>query len=94
MEKTIDLYSAIAEMRKLTKAGKSFSFSFMSYYRDKQSSQGIVHVARAKLRKATPKEDNQNADIMLNYLNLDGDLPRQCYQPALMHFNGVKIQLN
>jgi len=53
MEKTIDLYSAIAEIRRLTKLDKSFSFSFMSYYRDRQTSQGVVHVLRAKLRAAT-----------------------------------------
>ena len=94
MEKTIDLYSAIAEIRRLTKLDKSFSFSFMSYYRDRQTSQGVVHVLRAKLRAATHEEDNANADIMLNYLELDTNNPRQCYQPALMYFNGTRIQLN
>lgn len=94
MEKTIDLYSAIKEMRRLTKADQSFSFSFMSYYRDKQTSQGIVNVARAKLRKSTHKENNQNTGIMLNYIDLDSKQPRQCYQPAIMYFNGMKVDLN
>jgi len=94
MENTIDLYSAIKEMRRLTKANQSFSFSFMSYYRDKQSTQGIVNVARAKLRKSTNEPDNQNTEIMLNYLDLDTNQPRQFYQPTLMYFNGSKVILN
>lgn len=91
---TIDLYSAIAQMRLLTKENKPFSFSFMSYNRDKQTSEGVVHVARAKLRGETHEENNQFADMMLNYLNIDTNEPRQCWQPAILFFNGIKVELN
>lgn len=81
-------------MRKLTKEGIPFSFSFMSYYRSNQTSSGIVHVPRAKLRKRDRVENNQNAEIMEEYLDLQNNQPREFYHAALMSFNGQKTTLN
>lgn len=92
---TIDLYSAIAEMRKLSAEGKSFSFAFMSYNRDRQSSSGMVFVKRAILRPAAKGDDIANADFKLFYTDLEAEenQNRNCWQPALMYFNQTKIIL-
>lgn len=88
MERVMTIWEAIAEMRKLTAENTSFSLVYMSYDRGRQLSQGVVRVNRAILRPQTHKDDNQNADFMLNYLDKDLNLPRQFYQIALMEFNG------
>jgi len=86
-------YQAIAEMRRLTKLGISFAFKFMSYYRTKQTSSGIVEVRNAKLRKRDKIENNENAEIMEEYLDLDTNQPKEFYHCNLMELNGIKIQL-
>ena len=80
-------------MRALSAEGVPFSFSFMSYSEDRQSSNGIVEVGKAKLRARTSKKDNQNADFMENYLDLDTNEARQFYHPLLMSFNGENLEL-
>lgn len=63
---------------------------YMSYDRSRQKSSGVVRVDRAILRAQTLKDNNSNADHMLNYLDKDMNLPRQFYQITLMEFNGYK----
>ena len=87
------VYEAIKAMRKLTKQGKTFSFAFMSYYRTNQSSSGIVQVPKAKLRKRDLVENNENAEIMEEYLDVDTNQPREFYQASLLFFNGQKLEL-
>lgn len=92
---TIDLYAAIAEMRKLSANGDCFSFAFMSYNRDSQKSDGMVYVKRALLRPAARADDIVNADFKLFYIDLDhpDNQNRNCWQPVLMYFNQTKIEL-
>lgn len=92
---TIDLYTAIAEMRKLSAEGISFSFAFMSYNRDRQNSHGMVYVKSAQLRPAAKGDDIAFADYKLFYTDLeaDGNQNRNCWQPSLMYFNSKKIIL-
>ena len=87
------VYEAIKEMRRLTAAGAFFSFSFMSYSRDRQKSEGIVEVRKAKLRKRGDKKYNQFAEIMEEYLEVDTNQPKHFYHPALLTFNGQKLTL-
>ena len=89
-ERAITIWKAIAEMRKLTGEGKHFSLVYMSYDRGRQKSTGLIRVNRAMLRPQTHKDENKNADHMLNYLDKDLNLPRQFYQITLMEFNGYK----
>jgi hypothetical protein len=88
------VYQAIKAMRELTILGIPFSFEFMSYYRSDQSSSGIVQVAKAKLRKRDQVKNNQNAEIMEEYLDLSTNEPKEFYHPSLMMFNGQKLTLN
>lgn len=87
------VYQAIAKMRELTKAGRSFSFSFMSYSMDRRTSHGIVEVRRARLEKQSTTEQNRHADIMLNFFDMDLMENRRCYQPLLMTFEGQNLEL-
>lgn len=87
------VYEAIAEMRRLTAAGQSFSFAFMSYSYTKHSSEGFVQVARARLSKQSTKATNRFADYMLNYVDLDTLQTRRCWQPLLLELNGIPLEL-
>lgn len=90
----MDLYKAIATMRELSKANKSFAFSFMSFSEERGKSHGIVEVAHARLRKQSTVEQDKNAELKLNYFDLDTNEFGSCYQPLLMELNGEKLELN
>jgi len=90
---TVNLYEAIHEMRRLTRKGVPFSFTYMSYNETKGTSEGIVHVRSAKLRKRESREFNRNAEDQEAYLNLDTNEPRRFWHPLLMEFNGEKVSL-
>ena len=89
----MDAYTAINKMREMSSRGLSFSFAFMSYSEDENKSHGIVEVRNARLRKQSRYCNNRNADIMLNYIDLDTNEYKQFYQPLLMEFEGQKIEL-
>lgn len=90
----MDLYQAIKKMRELTDAGKTFSVQFMSYSADRGKSNGIVEIQNCMLRKQSTTEQNKNADIMLNYFDRGTKEYGQMYQPLIMEFNGIQIELN
>ena len=89
----VKLYDAIHEMRRLTREGVPFSFTYMSYNQTKGTSDGIIHVRSAKLRKRESREFNRNAEDQEAYLNLDTNEPRRFWHPLLMEFNGEKVTL-
>jgi hypothetical protein len=91
MDYTISIWEAIKKMREITGKGETFSMTFMSYDRGRQRSTGVITVNRAKLRNSTPKDQNQNAHHMLNFLDVDLNQPRQMYLITMMEFNGQKI---
>lgn len=91
--RTMDLYDAIHEMRRLSAEGKSFEFSFMSYNSTRGTSDGVVLVHHARLLKRETKEHHRDAEMVEAYLNLDTMEARRFYQPLLMTFNGQKVTL-
>ena len=90
---SVKLYDAIHEMRRLTREGVPFSITYMSYNSTKGTSDGIITVRSAKLRKRESREDNRNAEDQEAYLNLDTNEPRRFWHPLLMEFNGEKVTL-
>lgn len=90
----MDVYEAIAEMRRMTKAGKSFSFSFMTFSHTRQKSHGVSEVRKARLAPQDPDNKHVYKDFMLQFLDLDTNETKQCYQPLLMEFEGQKLELN
>lgn len=90
----MDLYEAISKMRIMSKKGESFSFSFMTYSATKRKSHGISEVRRARLAPQDPTSKHPYKDYMLQFLDLDTNEVKRCYQPLLMEFNGEKLELN
>jgi hypothetical protein len=87
------VFEAITEMRRISKTDGEFSFSFMTYSRDKRHSSGVRYVSRARLNKQSREGEKELSDYMLNYVDLDTGLYRNCYQPLLMTFNGNTLTL-
>lgn len=90
----MDVYAAIRAMRKLSREGKPFSISFMSYSASRDKSHGIVEVPRCILTKQSTLDQNKYADIMLNYYDLDLKKNGRFYQPLLLEFNNHQLKLN
>lgn len=89
----MNVFEAITEMRRLSREGGSFSFSFMSYNPTKGTSDGVVYVRRGILRKRESEDYNRNAELIEAYTDLETGEPRRFYQPLLMTFNGQKLIL-
>ena len=87
------IYEAIAQMRKLTKEGKSFSFSHMTYDRTKGISNGITEVRSAKLRKRETTRYNEMAELQEAYINDLGE-PRRFWHCLLLTFNGLTLTID
>lgn len=90
----MDVYEAIKQMKQLSAENKSFQFAFMSYSEERGKSNGITEVLHARLRKQSTVDQDKNAELKLNYFDLDTSDFGSCYQPLLMEFNGVKLELN
>lgn len=87
------IYEAIKEMHELTRAGKTFSFNFMSYSYDKDKSHGPVTVLHAQLLPSNRKERNRFSDYMLRFRDMDTYEEKMCWQPLLLEFNGQQLEL-
>ena len=85
------LWDAIKQMRVITANGGYFSMSFMSYNSTTNTSEGVVDVARAKLRKKADSKSYRNADVLMPYHDSSNNEARQFYLPCLMSFNGQQI---
>jgi hypothetical protein len=90
---TMTIYQAIQEMRELTKQGKSFSFSFVSFEETSGLTSGIIEVEKAILRKRGVKKYNRNAELQEEYLNLNTNEPRRFWHCNLLSFNGQKLTI-
>lgn len=89
----MNVYEAIEKMRKLSAAGESFSFTFMSYNSSASKSDGVVEVRHGMLRARQSADYNKNAEYMESYIDLDTGEYRQFWQPLLMTFEGEKTIL-
>lgn len=85
------VYQAIAKMREMTKQGKSFSFTFMSYSHSRGSTQGIVEVSNARLRPRNKIEYNQFAELQEEYINTQTGEPRRFWHCCLLSLNGQSL---
>jgi len=82
----ISLGEAIKQMKLLTKNNIRFSFSFTSFNQDKNTSEGVIKVHAALLRK-------QSQPHILEYIDTMQELPKRCNIPLLMTFNGLHIKI-
>lgn len=86
------VWDAIHEMRRLTEKNIPFSMAFMSYSEKRGDSNGIVEIERALLRKNTTELENR--DILQEFTDQDTGENRRFYQPLLVFFNGIKLELS
>lgn len=88
----IKLRDAIKQMRTFTRINIPFSFSFISYSEDLQSSEGLKVVERALLRKGYRDDQSKKAGLLIAYTDYsDIDKQRQFYLPLLMTFNNKRV---
>lgn len=87
------LYEAIDEMRRLSKEGIPFSFTYMSYNSTKGTSDGIVHVQQARLIKRESEQFNKFAEDQERYYNLTTGEVRRFWHPLLMFLNGETVKI-
>ena len=90
---TITPYEALKGMRKLTEMNVPFSISFMSYSKDKRTSDGIKKVERALLAKGYRDDQSDLSHQLIAYINCDKDRDqRQFHLPLLLSFNKYRIK--
>ena len=88
------VFEAIRQMRELSKQEKPFSFSFMSFSKSKQISEGIVNVSRGLLRyRPGMYSRNRYEPFMENYYDVDAQTDRRFWQMLLLSFNGQSVEL-
>jgi hypothetical protein len=91
----INLFSAIAEMRKLTAQGTPFSFEHYTWDAIRHKSSGLRRVDKATLRPAARGDSIEHANHKLFYQDLNVSDPaknkRNCWQILIVSFNGVKV---
>ena len=93
METTIPIFTAVAEMDRLTKAGIPFSFSFYKYNRQSSEGGDLARISRAKLRSKASDSKRENSSHKLSFVDIDSGLARECWQPLIVEFNGIKCTL-
>ena len=86
------IYEAIGEMRRLTKLGKTFSFTFMSYSHSRGTSDGIIEVHNARLRSRGMDKYNKFAELQEEYINTNTGEPRRFWHCCLLSFNGISLK--
>lgn len=85
------IYEAIAEMRKISKAGGTFAFTFMSYSLSRDQTNGIVEVNKARLRKRASTDHNQFAELQEHYVNVNTGEARRFWHCCLLSLNGQSL---
>ncbi|MEI6577697.1 MAG: hypothetical protein WCO63_16090 [Bacteroidota bacterium] len=88
---TIKIFDAIAQMRKITAQGGSFSLIHATFNRDSGACHGKKYIKTCRLRPQATKEKVANADHKLFYYDIDEGQPLNCWQALLMFFNGQRI---
>ena len=80
-------------MREATAKGETFAFSYATYDRSRKKCHGMVSVMHARLRPAAKGDDIVHADHKLFYFDETEQLPKVCWQPLIMYYNGFKVLL-
>lgn len=89
--RTINLYSAIEQMKQITADGETFSISFRKYNRQKNSGGDLVRLKYARLRPKTSDAEIENSSYKLFLTDTGTGEPLNCWQILVTEFNGIKI---
>jgi len=91
--KTINIYDAVSMMRDLTKKGMDFSIAYMSCDTSREKSAGLIELPKVRLRSNASDDAFRNSKHLINYLNVETNIPGRFYQILLMYFNGMKVEV-
>ena len=67
--------------------------AFMSCDTSREKSRGLIEVPKARLRSGAADNAYKNSEHMLDYLDVNSNIPGRCYQILLMYFNGIRIEI-
>ena len=85
------IYDVLKAMKKRSEDNIPFSFSFVTCDTSKRNSNGVKHVARAKLRTGLSAEHGIKSRSLIGYTDLDTNQDRWFYLPLLISFNNKKL---
>ena len=91
--KTIDLYEAIEQMKRISIAGGTFSMKFRKYDRSRATGGDLATEPAARLRPKARDEKVENASYKLFYTDTTTGRAKNCWQPLIVEFNGMKTVL-
>lgn len=94
MAEKIELFRAIAEMRRISAAGGTFSMKFRKYNRASGRGGDLVTVEHARLRPAAREERVRDAGHKIFFTDCDRGRSLNCWQMLVMELNGRKTYLN
>lgn len=93
-ETTIDLYDAIRQMKDISLAGGTFSMKFRKWNRQTLNGGDMVTVNAARIRPKAKDEDVADASYKLFFTDTETGEARNCWQPLIMEFNGLRTVLH
>lgn len=86
---TINLYTAIEDMRRMSAEGGTFAFSFYKYNRRNPEHNGErVTVKAARLRAKPKDEDVAHSDYKLFFTDTETGAALNCWEVLVYEFNG------
>ena len=89
----INLYTAVEEMKAVSKAEGTFSIKFRKYNRQKQSGGVLVFLKAARLRYKASVDKIENASHKLFLVDTEPGNALNCWQILVVVFNGQKTVL-
>ena len=88
--KTIDLYQAVDEMRRITSAGGSFSMKFRKWNRQTADGGDLAYIKEARLRPKARDSEVKNASYKLFFRDMETGRDLVCWACFLVEFNGMQ----
>lgn len=88
--KTIDIYKAVDEMKRISAEGGTFAIRFRKYNRATGRGGDMSHIAAARLRPKASDEDVENSSHKLFITDTETGRPLTCWQVLVMEFNGLR----
>ena len=91
--KTIDLYQAVSEMRRITAEGGTFSMKFRKWNRQTADGGDLAYIKEARLRPKAHDYEVKNAGYKLFFKDMETGRDLVCWECLLVEFNGMRTIL-
>ncbi len=88
----MNIYEALAHMRRLSNENIPFSIGFVSFNESKQLSNGYKKVDKCILRTGLSKAYSDKADVLISYVDLSDDSYKSFNLPLLLEFNQIELE--